>query len=76
MARPITNPKDRFREKYSDDPIKGCWLWLAYVDGDGYGKFRLGGQVLTAHHAVALSWTDSRRLRTGPSLPDEAVRQS
>jgi HNH endonuclease len=53
MARPTTDPKDRFREKYTVDPIKGCWLWMAYIDGDGYGKFRLG-KTITAHRAAWL----------------------
>lgn len=47
-------PRDRFREKYDVDTMTGCWLWQAYVNDDGYGKFRLGKNVLTAHHAAWL----------------------
>lgn len=29
----------RFTEKYIPEPNSGCWLWLAAVDKDGYGRF-------------------------------------
>lgn len=32
-----------------DTDPDGCWLWKAASDKDGYGKFRLGGDVRQAH---------------------------
>lgn len=41
--------KERFEEKYIPEPNSGCWLWEAYTDRDGYGRFGVGGEVLRAH---------------------------
>lgn len=41
----------RFWSKVRITP--GCWLWLAYRNGDGYGQFRLDGTVQGAHR---VSW--------------------
>lgn len=30
-----------------------CWLWLAYKDADGYGKFRLSTAKMEAAHRVS-----------------------
>ena len=32
--------KERFEEKYIPEPNSGCWLWLACLDQQGYGRFR------------------------------------
>lgn len=38
-----------------------CWMWLAGVDGDGYGRFNLGGINRKATHVAWLltkgTWT-------------------
>lgn len=30
----------------------GCWLWMGTQNGDGYGRFILGGQRVVAHRAM------------------------
>lgn len=32
----------RFEEKYVPEPNSGCWLWIARIGRDGYGRFRIG----------------------------------
>ena len=41
--------RERFEEKFIPEPNSGCWLWLAFVAGDGYGKFWEGGANQQAH---------------------------
>jgi hypothetical protein len=37
---------ERFLDKFVPEPNTGCWLWLAQVSRDGYGKFKyIGGQL-------------------------------
>lgn len=36
------SPVDRFRKKYQEDPVTGCWLWTAGSAGEGYGTFFTG----------------------------------
>lgn len=42
----------RFLQYVSIHPITGCWLWLGYVQGDGYGNFWLDGRNIVAHIAA------------------------
>jgi hypothetical protein len=42
----------RFMIKVDDESPGDCWLWLANLDRDGYGKFSLHG-VQRAAHRVA-----------------------
>lgn len=42
---------ERFQDKYIPDPNSGCWLWTAYCDPKGYGRFRLRGRIVGAHRA-------------------------
>lgn len=44
---------DRFMEKVSPEPNTGCWLWVAHVSRDGYGRFGIGR---TAHEAHRVSY--------------------
>lgn len=44
--------KIRFREKVRVDEKSGCWLWMAGVDGRGYGHFKLKGRMVKAHHVT------------------------
>lgn len=32
----------------------GCWIWLAYTDPRGYGRFRAADRMLLAHRAAWL----------------------
>jgi|KBSMisStandDraft_5_1062788.scaffolds.fasta_scaffold1033303_2 hypothetical protein len=34
---------ERFEEKYIAEPNTGCWLWIAGLTHQGYGKFRWNG---------------------------------
>jgi hypothetical protein len=38
---------DRFWPKV--EKTAGCWLWRAYRDDDGYGRFHFRGSVAMAH---------------------------
>lgn len=31
----------RFEDKFIPEPNSGCWLWAAYSDKNGYGKFAI-----------------------------------
>jgi hypothetical protein len=54
---------DRFWSKVSPCPMSGCWLWFAFSDSKGYGRFTIGRPVLAHRHAfMAL---------VGP-IPDDA----
>jgi len=37
---------------------KGCWLWLAAKDKNGYGQFRLAGQTYWAHRVAYSLWVE------------------
>lgn len=52
MAKKILPPLERFMSKVSPEPNTGCWLWLAGVDKDGYGKFWLNGATIRAPSAA------------------------
>ena len=55
---------DRFKQKIDTDG--DCWLWLAGVDKDGYGKVKIGGRDLRTHR-VAWEIANCRK------VPDELV---
>lgn len=40
---------DRFWDKCIPVPECGCWLWLAFTDKKGYGKFWYQGKSRWAH---------------------------
>lgn len=40
----------RFWEKV--DKSGECWMWTAYIGGDGYGQFGLNGKVERAHRVA------------------------
>jgi hypothetical protein len=44
---------DRFPDKWMPEPNSGCWLWLAAVTTDGYGRILVNGHPTTAHR---VSW--------------------
>lgn len=44
---------ERFEEKYIPEPNSGCWLWIANINQDGYGKIRnTDGTSIKAHRAA------------------------
>lgn len=61
-------PKDRFLSKVRIDEV-GCWIWTASRNNQGYGNFKLAGEVVRAHHAAYL-------LFVGPILEGQVVRHS
>lgn len=42
---------DRFWSKVLADGT-GCWIWQAYVDTDGYGRFWIDGSTHRAHRVA------------------------
>lgn len=61
--------KERFLQKVlggaTSRSVDGCWLWLAAVDKDGYGTFRLNGRKQRANRASYI-------LFVGP-IPDQKI---
>lgn len=43
--------KERFEESYIPEPNSGCWLWLKYLDDEGYGRFGKDYKQYAAHRA-------------------------
>lgn len=39
----------RFQASYTVDPVSGCWLWQGRLDADGYGRFKQGRRLRSAH---------------------------
>lgn len=44
--------EERFKEKFMISP-DGCWLWIASVDKDGYGKFGVGRSIWKLAHRIS-----------------------
>lgn len=40
---------ERFESCFVPEPNSGCWLWTAYVDSSGYGRFTIKGVGGLAH---------------------------
>ncbi len=40
---------DIIEDNYIPEPNSGCWLWLGWLDPDGYGRFRFRGHGIRAH---------------------------
>lgn len=38
-----------FEDKYIQEPISGCWLWLQHLNSWGYGTIRVGNKTAYAH---------------------------
>jgi hypothetical protein len=49
----MTGRAPPFEDKYIPEPMSGCWLWLGYVNRDGYGTLTHHGRVYMAHR---FSW--------------------
>lgn len=43
---------DRFLEKVDRSNPEGCWLWTAYRNRDGYGRFGFNGKSRAAHRLM------------------------
>jgi hypothetical protein len=43
---------ERFENKISVDPIRGCWLWQTSIHPKGYGIVRFEGRSHPAHRVV------------------------
>lgn len=41
----------RFWDKARVDE-SGCWIWIACIEGHGYGRFRVGRKVPRAHQVI------------------------
>lgn len=46
---------ERFRSKFTIDPVSHCWVWEAGVDPDGYGYYSEEGRRKAAHRYCYLS---------------------
>jgi hypothetical protein len=46
--------EQRFLSKVNKTPT--CWLWTAYLDNDGYGKFWIDGRNINAHRVAYELW--------------------
>ena len=75
MARPKTDPKDRFNSKvmerfnsHTERRADGCLIWKASKDKDGYGRFQVGGRYGKKEYAHR--WSLELSLG-GITLPEE-----
>lgn len=48
----MKNTLERFESQYIPEPNSGCWIWLGFAFGHGYGRFRLKGRYILAHRAA------------------------
>jgi DNA-binding transcriptional regulator YiaG len=55
--------EERFWSKV--DKTESCWLWTAYRNPEGYGRFGVNGKIKKAHH---VSW-----LLTNHTIPEGNV---
>ena len=46
----MTSVEDRFWSKV--DQSNECWLWTAYVDKKGYGRFKVNSRMVFAHRVA------------------------
>ena len=51
--------RERFEEKYTPEPMSGCWLWVGQVRENGYGVMNIKRHPHSAHR---VSW----ELHNGP----------
>jgi ABC-type uncharacterized transport system ATPase subunit len=51
-----TKELHRFFAKIKFDLQKGCWLWIAGIDGKGYGSLRHAGRTRRAHKVAFEHW--------------------
>jgi hypothetical protein len=55
ITKAKSRDEQRFLDKIAVDQETGCWLWTAFKDPGGYGRFHLDGRPQLAHR-VAFAW--------------------
>ena len=45
----MKSERQRFFEKVDIGEIGDCWIWMAQVNLDGYGRFKSNGRMVLAH---------------------------
>lgn len=60
----MNNASTRFWNKVSK--TDGCWLWIAYKDRFGYGRFQMNGRPFPAHRVAY-------ELLCGPVPPNKVL---
>ena len=43
---------ERIQDKLAPCPITGCWFWMGWESGNGYGKVWFEGSAKMAHRVV------------------------
>lgn len=61
--------KDRFMKHVFPEPNSGCWLWVGFVGGNGYGGIRQTGPDEKSRTAHRVSW----EIHFGPIPPGLCV---
>ena len=46
----------RFYSKIKVGKVNGCWVWIAFREKDGYGRFKFNGKNIPAHR---FSWINT-----------------
>jgi hypothetical protein len=62
--RPTPDPEGRFWSKVQKTAT--CWLWMAYMDADGYGRFAVSQTDRWGAHRY--SWVISTRTEIPPGM--------
>lgn len=51
-----TPPAQRFRARFTVDPVTGCHRWFGALDTCGYGRLHVDGRLVQAHrYALTLA---------------------
>lgn len=51
---------ERFWDKVSVEPNTGCWLWTAYCNPTGYGRYSIQGRLFLSHRVAFFSMLSLR----------------
>lgn len=43
---------ERIQDKIAPCPMSGCWFWMGWDSGSGYGKVSMEGVACMAHRVV------------------------
>lgn len=54
-----------FMEQVQMEPNTGCWIWMGYVNNQGYGKFSNDGKEMQAHNYI---WEVYNKKEINPDL--------
>jgi hypothetical protein len=72
MGRPREVTEENLLESFKANYVlgpEGCWLWIGYLDKDGYGRVQWAVLGVASQKAHRLSW----KLFRGPLADDELV---